>query len=63
MFFMTIVQTMDLVSLGQLLIDKSCRINFEFSDEICDNLLNDTYEQENTLVQDEVAQYKVITIV
>ena len=63
MFFMAIVQSMDLVSLGQLLIDKSCHIDFEFPDEICDNLLNDTFGHENAKVQDEVAQYKVITIV
>jgi hypothetical protein len=44
---------------AQLLIDKSCHIDFDFSEEICDNLLNETYKPENKQVQDEVAQFKV----
>ena len=59
---MSIVGSMDSVSVGQLLIDKSCHIDFEFSDQICDNLLNDTFEHENAEVENEVAQYKVIII-
>ena len=59
MFFMSIVGSMDLVSVGQLLIDKSCQNHFNYSDEICDNLLNDTNEHSNAEVENDVAQYKV----
>ena len=60
MLFISIVGSMDQVSVGQLLIDKSCANDFDFSEEICDNLLNDTYEHENAEVESKVAQYKVI---
>ena len=56
---MSIVGSMDSVSVGQLLIDKACHVDLEFSDKICDNLLNDTFEHENAEVENEVAQYKV----
>ena len=59
---MSIVGSMDSVSVGQLLIDKACHVDLEFSDKICDNLLNDTFEHENAEVENEVAQYKVIII-
>ena len=59
MLFMAIVGSMDSVSVGQLLIDKSCSVHFGYSDEICDNLLNKTNEQYNTEVENNVAQYKV----
>ena len=59
MLFMSIVGSMDHVSVGQLLIDKSCQNHFHYSDEICDNLLNDTNEHYNAQVENDVAQYKV----
>ena len=59
LFFMSIVGSMDSVSVGQLLIDKSCQNHFHYSDEICDNLLNDTNEHYNAEVENDVAQYKV----
>ena len=59
LFFMSIVGSMDSVSVGQLLIDKSCQNHFHYSDEICDNLLNDTNEHYNAQVENDVAQYKV----
>ena len=59
MLFMSIVGSMDSVSVGQLLIDKSCSVHFHYSEEICDNLLNDTNEHYNAEVENDVAQYKV----
>jgi hypothetical protein len=59
LFFVSFVGSMDMAAVGQLVIDKSCHIDFDFSEEICDNLLNETYKPENKQVQDEVAQFKV----
>ena len=58
-FFMSIVQYIDLITWDQLVIDKTCHIDFNFTSEVCDNLLDETFEDQNTEVQNEVAQYKV----
>ena len=58
-FFMTIVEYIDLVTIDQLVIDKSCRLDFNYTADVCDNLVETAYEDENTEVQNEVAQYKV----
>ena len=39
-------------SLDQLKIDKCCEQKFNYTDEICENLID--YEDENKLVQDKV---------
>ena len=59
MFFMSFVGSMDSVSVGQLVIDKSCHLDFNFTEDVCNNLLDDIYEDENAAVQNEVAQFKV----
>ena len=58
-FFMTIVEYIDLVTIDQLVIDKSCRLDFNYTAGVCNNLVDTAYEDENTEVQNEVAQYKV----
>ena len=59
MLFMSFVSSMDRVSLGQLLIDKSCTHDFNFTEQICDNIFNTTFEHEKSQIENEVAQYKV----
>ena len=59
MLFMSFVSSMDRVSLSQLLIDKSCSHDFNFTAEVCDNILNKTYEHEKSQIENEVAQFKV----
>ena len=53
-FFIMFSSGVDNVSLSQLKIQKACKIDFEFNDTVCDNLLEENYSDENTLVQDEV---------
>ena len=53
-FFIMFSSGVDNVSLSQLKIQKACRIDFHFNDTVCDNLLEENYTDENTLVQDEV---------
>lgn len=58
--FTSIVADMDSVSIGQMVIDKSCANDFAYNETICNNLLNDAYKKENAAVQSEVAQFKVV---
>ena len=41
------------------MLDKSCHRDFNYSEHVCQNLLNNTYQTENTAVQNEIAQFKV----
>ena len=53
MFILTFGDICDEVSLSQMIIDKSCRSDFDFNETVCDNLTS--YEHENADVQDEVS--------
>ena len=57
---MSFVGSMDSASVSQLLIDKSCNIDFDFPEGVCDDLLSDNNTASNDLVSEEVAQFKVI---
>ena len=47
------------IVLEQLKIDKCCEQKFDFPSGVCQNLTEDSFEEENDLVQDEVAQFNV----
>eukprot|EP00095_Tigriopus_kingsejongensis_P002938 maker-scaffold517_size150149-snap-gene-0.20 protein:Tk02938 transcript:maker-scaffold517_size150149-snap-gene-0.20-mRNA-1 annotation:"adenylate cyclase " len=57
LFLLFFSDGMDNVSVDQLKILKTCKNDFEFSDEICQNLLSGNYTLENDLVQDEASQF------
>ena len=72
MLFYGIIRSIDRVAQSQLIIgqlfiiypaclsftlDKTCLNDFDFGEEICDNLLD--YDSNNTVVQNEVAQFAV----
>ena len=59
MVFLSFVTSMDVVSLGQLLVDKSCQHDFNFTQEVCDDLHNENFTHEKSQIENEVAQYKV----
>ena len=42
------------IPLDQLKIEKSCRHDFNYTEEVCENLLDGNHEDENTAVQNEV---------
>ena len=54
LFLTTFAKSLSSVSFDQMLIEKTCKVDFEFNDTVCDNILDDVYEDENTLVQNEV---------
>lgn len=53
-FLVAFSGTLDNISYNQLKIDKSCLNDFNFTQEICDNLLEDNYTAQNDLVDDAV---------
>ena len=56
----SLVTSIDSVALNQLLVDKSCAQDFNFTQEVCDNIqTNKTLEHELSMVENEIAQYKV----
>jgi len=57
MLFYGIIRSIDRVAQSQLIIDKTCLNDFDFGEEICENLLD--YDANNTVVQNEVAQFAV----
>ena len=59
MLFLSFVSSMDSASVSQLLVDKSCKHDFNFTQEICDNIKNETYEHEKSDIENEIAQFKV----
>ena len=59
MLFMSFVGGMDRVSVGQMIIEKSCTNDFAYNVTVCNDLLNDAYSHENAAVQSEIAQFKV----
>ena len=53
MFVIYLAATLDGVSYGQMVLEKSCKVDFGFNDTVCDNLVHD-FKEENELVQNEV---------
>ena len=44
-----------IVPFDQLKIDKSCLNDFNYTQDVCDNLLDGNHDDENTAVQNEVS--------
>ena len=57
-FLITFSTTMDDVSVDQMTIYKSCRIDFGYNDTVCTNIVTD-FPDENKLVQEKVNDFKV----
>ena len=57
MLFYGVVRSIDGIANNQLLLDKTCLNDFDFGEEICNDLVN--HKENNTVVQNEVAQYQV----
>ena len=54
MFLFFFSGSLDSISLSQLKIVKSCKIDFGFNDTVCDNLVSGNFSEENDMVQDKV---------
>ena len=59
-FFLNFSLNIDTITYDQLKITKSCLTDFNYSEEVCDNLVDGNYTTQNDLVQDEVRHNKYI---
>jgi len=57
MLFYGVIRSIDSIANSQLLLDKTCINDFDFGEEVCNDLVN--WKENNTVVQNEVAQYQV----
>ncbi len=62
LFLITLAETMDEVAIKDMLIYKTCKWDFNQTDYVCDNLLEDEYEDINEAVQNEVQLHIVVPI-
>ena len=53
-FFLNFSLNIDTITYDQLKITKSCLTDFNYSEEVCDNLVDGNHTAENDIVQDEV---------
>ena len=53
-FFFNFSLNIDSITYDQLKITKSCLTDFDYTEDVCDNLLDGNHTTENDLVQDEV---------
>ena len=54
-FLSFLTSSMNAVPVQELKILKSCKLDFNFNDTVCSNLLDEAFADENDLVQDEVS--------
>ena len=54
-FLSFLTSSMNAVPVQELKILKSCKLDFNFNDTVCSNLLDEAFAVENDLVQDEVS--------
>ena len=60
-FMISLSTTMENVANSQIVIDKSCKIDFPYNDTVCENLVTD-FKDQNSEIQEEVAQFTVYKI-
>ena len=53
MFLISFTASLDGVSYNQMVLEKSCKVDFGYNDTVCENLVSD-FKNENKVVQDEV---------
>ena len=55
-FMISLSTTMENIASSQIVIDKSCKIDFPYNDTICENLVTD-FKDQNSEIQKEVNIY------
>ena len=59
LFLISFSSSIDNIATSQMIAIKSCKIDFGWNDTVCDNLNTDEFHEENVLVSEELAQFKV----
>ena len=57
-FLVSLSTTIENIANSQIAIDKTCKVEFQYNQTVCDNLVTD-YKDENELIQENVAQFSV----
>ena len=57
-FFVSLSTTIENIANSQLIIDKTCEVDFNFNDTVCNNLVTD-YKHENEEIEEQTAQFSV----
>ena len=57
-FLVSLSTTIENIANSQIAIDKTCEVEFEYNQTVCDNLVTD-YKDENEIIQENVAQFSV----
>ena len=53
-FMISLSMTIENISNSQIVIDKTCNIDYEYNDTVCDSLVTD-FKDENSIIQKEVS--------
>ena len=57
-FIMSVSIALEQIATQQMVVLKSCKHDFNFTEEICNNLQNETYSEENAQVSAEVRSFR-----
>ena len=55
-FIMSVSIALEQIATQQMVVLKSCRIDFNYTDEICYNLQSENYTEENAQISSEVSK-------
>ena len=61
-FIMSVSIALEQIATQQMVVLKSCRIDFNYTDEICYNLQSENYTEENAQISSEVSKIFYLNI-
>ena len=57
-FIVSLSTTIENIANSQIAIDKTCKVDFQYNETVCDKLVTD-FKDENEAIQEDVAQFLV----
>ena len=57
-FLVSLSTTIENIANSQLIIDKTCEVDFDYNETVCDNLVTD-FKHENEEIEEQTAQFSV----
>ena len=57
-FLVSLSTTIENIANSQLVIDKTCEVDFNYNETVCDNLVTD-FKHENEEIEEQTAQFSV----
>ena len=62
MFLISFSSAIDQIATSQLVVLKSCKLDFGYNDTVCENINSPIYDAQNIEVSNEVSKYLLLTI-